>query len=149
MPSDWPKEVRPERVLANFRPTLKERVRKKPSAQERREGNCERHLALIRQLPCCVCGRAPPVDCHHLKSGPASAERSVGRRATDQWAVPLCRICHSAVERMGSRREFEFFAANGIDQPYEMAKALWNCSPKTPEAMLPVLAAHCQIKVKI
>src|SRR5688572_1385678 len=148
--TDRPQEIRGPRVLANFRPSLKERSKKHVSAQERREGNSKAHLELVRQLPCCVCGWAhAPVDCHHLKSGPAKAERSVGRRATDQWAVPLCRICHSAVERIGSRREFEWFAAHNIDQPYEMARALWNCTPKTPQAMLPVLAAHCQIKVKI
>jgi hypothetical protein len=147
--SDWPQEFRKPHVLNNQRPSLKERAKRHVSSQERREGNSAAHLALIRQLPCCVCGKAPPVDCHHLKSGPAASERSVGRRATDQWAVPLCRICHSAVERMGSRREFEWFAANQIDQPYEMAKALKVCTPRTPEAMLPVLAAHCKIKVKI
>jgi hypothetical protein len=147
--SDRPQEIRRERILNNQRPSLAERAKKHVSAQERREGNCEKHLAMIRQLPCCVCGRAPPVDCHHLKSGPAKAERSVGRRATDQWATPLCRICHSAVERIGSRREFEFFAANGIDDPYGLADALWRCTPKTLEAMVAVLAAHCQIKVKI
>jgi hypothetical protein len=147
--TDWPKEIRPERVYGNFRPSLKERSKKHVSAQERREGNSKAHLELVRQLPCCVCGRAPPVDCHHLKSGPAKAERGVGMRSTDQWAVPLCRVCHSAVERIGSRREFEWFAANQIDQPYEMAKALKACTPRTPQAMLPVLAAHCQIKVKI
>jgi hypothetical protein len=89
------------------------------------------------------------VDPHHLKSGPAKAERGIGMKATDRFLVPLCRICHSAVERVGSRREFEWFAANSIDEPYQMAYALWNCTPKTPEAMLPVLAAHCKIKVKI
>jgi hypothetical protein len=89
------------------------------------------------------------VDPHHLKSGPAKAERGMGMKATDRWLAPLCRICHSAVERIGSRREFEWFAANGIDDPYGMTDALSKCFPKTPEAMLPVLAAHCKIKVKI
>jgi hypothetical protein len=142
-------QVPREHVLANFRPSLKERSKKHVSSQERREGNSAAHKHAICSLPCCVCGRAPPVDPHHLKSGPAKAERGIGMKATDRFLVPLCRICHSAVERVGSRREFEWFAANSIDEPYQMAYALWNCTPKTPEAMLPVLAAHCKIKVKI
>jgi hypothetical protein len=147
--TDRPQEIRPPKVYGNFRPSLKERAKKHVSSQERREGNSQVHRDAIGRLPCCVCGKAPPNDGHHLKSGPAKSERGVGMRATDQWLVPLCRLCHSAVERIGSRREFEWFAANCTDDPYLMAKALFMCTPKTPEAMLPVLAAHCKIKVKI
>lgn len=116
----------PKAGLANFRPPVRERTKVKPSAQQRREGNCEKHLALIRELPCCVTGRAGPNDPHHLKSGPAAKERGVGMRATDRWTVPLCRVAHDEVERIGSRHEEKWFRENGIPDVVELAAALWN-----------------------
>jgi hypothetical protein len=139
--TDWPKELRPERVFGNFRPSLSERAKKKPSAQERREGNSEKHLELVRQLPSCVSGVAGPCDPHHLKSGPAASERSVGRRATDRWAVPLKRNEHDEIERISSRLEEAWFRERGVDDVVELANALW-VNTGDLERMLKVLQAH-------
>lgn len=53
-----------------------------------------RHLDRIKNLPCCIplCRRGP-VDPHHLKCGP---EGGGTVRASDIWAVPLCRMHHDA-----------------------------------------------------
>jgi len=116
--------------IGNFKPSLRERAKKKPTLQEKREGNCEQHAALIRLLPCCVTGQQPAGQIHHLKSGPAAKERGMGMKAPDWWGVPLCEAAHlGGVEKLGSRRELGWFQANGIDDPYELAAALWRASP--------------------
>src|SRR5688572_21199438 len=98
-------QVPREHVLNNQRPSLKDRAKKKPSAQERREGNCEKHLALLRLCPCAVSLKMPAGEVHHLKSGLAGKERGVGMRATDKWGIPLCHDVHMDLESHGSRRE--------------------------------------------
>jgi hypothetical protein len=139
--SDRPGQVPREHVLNNQRPSLKDRAKKKPSAQERREGNSKDHLELVRQLPSCVSGVAGPCDPHHLKSGPAASERSVGRRATDRWAVPLKRDEHDELERISSRLEEAWFRERGVDDVIELANALW-VNTGDLERMLKVLQAH-------
>jgi hypothetical protein len=145
--SDWPREIRRERILNNQRPSLAERAKKHVSAQQRREGNSDKHRAIVKHLPCCVCWRTP-VDGHHLKTEGAAKERGVGMRATDKWIVPLCRMHHDDLESYGSRREYEWFAAHGIEDPYALAKALWD-APKDITGMAAIVAAHREIKVKI
>jgi hypothetical protein len=139
--TDRPQEIRPPKVYGNFRPSLKERSKKHVSSQERREGNSQAHLALVRQLPSCVSGVAGPCDPHHLKSGPALAERSVGRRATDRWAVPLTRAEHDELERISSRLEEAWFRERGVDDVVELAAALWTNTGDL-ERMWKVQQAH-------
>jgi hypothetical protein len=112
----------------------------KKSAAEKREGNSEAHLLLIRLLPCCVTGKKAPNDPHHLKEGLAH-ERGLGRRSTDRWAVPLSREKHDEVERIGSRNEWAWFRQHGIEDPLELAAALWRNTGDL-ERMRKVLAAH-------
>lgn len=121
---------------------VRQRIQKKnkPSAAEKREGNCKKHLALIRKLPCCVTGKKAPNDPHHLKEGLAH-ERGLGRRSTDRWAVPLSREKHDEVERIGSRNEQAWFQKHGIADSLELAAALWRNTGDL-ERMRKVLAAH-------
>lgn len=121
---------------------VRQRITKKvkPSSAERREGNCKKHLALIRKLPCCVTGKRGPSDPHHLKEGLAH-ERGIGRKATDRWAVPLCRTKHEEVERIGSRNEQAWFQKHGIADSLELAAALWRNTGDL-ERMQRVLEAH-------
>ena len=112
---------------------------KKKSAAEKREGMSEKHLALIRQLPCCVCQR-PSGEAHHLK---ISAERGMGMRATDKWAVPLCHEDHiNGVERVGSRNEVAWFRKHGVS-PLDLAAGLWAVTGNL-DAMQAVMLAHKQ-----
>lgn len=137
-------EIRRERVLANFRPTVTERAKAKStrkSAAEKREGNSERHLELLRLLPCCITGQTPAGEVHHLKGGAARLERGMGQRATDQWGVPLSRIPHDALERIGSRLEHAFFRERGIADPYELAAALWQATGDL-DRMRKIVQAH-------
>lgn len=134
-------QVPREHVIGNFRPSISERVKKKPSAQERREGNSEKHKLLIRLLPCCASGKRAPSDPHHLLSGPAGKERGVGMKATDRWLVPLSREKHDELHRLGARREQAWFAEHGIADVYELANALWHATGDL-KLMEKVLRAH-------
>jgi hypothetical protein len=50
------------------------------------------HLHYVMQQPCLVCGRKPS-DPHHLRY---MQPRALGRKASDEFAVPLCRAHHRA-----------------------------------------------------
>jgi len=138
-------QIRRESVLANFRPSVTERDREKrtrKSAQERREGNCEKYAALLRQCPCVVTLKMPAGQIHHLKAGPARSERGVQMRATDRWALPMSYAAHIlGVETVGSRREHEWFREHGIADPYALAEALWN-APRDVAVMTRIILAH-------
>ena len=134
-------QVPREHVLNNQRPSLSERYKKREPAGSRRPGMSEDHLALIRQLPSCVSGRVGPCDPHHIRSGPAAAERGVGQKATDRWTVPLLRFEHDELHRLSSRLEMAWFRERGIADVVELANALW-LNTGDLERMLKVLQAH-------
>lgn len=116
------------------------RARRPGRSADKRPGMSPAHLRLIRQLPCCVTGLPGPNDPHHLKAGLVH-ERGVGRKATDRWAVPLCREKHEEVERVGSRNEWAWFKKHGIEDPLELAAALWRNTGDL-DRMVRVIEAH-------
>jgi hypothetical protein len=86
-------------------------------AAPRRYRNRE-HLRYVAQQPCLVCGRKPS-DPHHLRH---VQPRALGRKASDEFAVPLCRSHHRAVHRAGNERAW--WQSTGID-PLKVARTLW------------------------
>ena len=56
----------------------------KPPRPERGTAETKRYMALVAQLPCCICG-AHPVQLHHVSHG-----RFAQRRAGDFAVIPLC-----------------------------------------------------------
>jgi hypothetical protein len=86
-------------------------------AAPRRYRNRE-HLRYVAKQPCLICGRRPS-DPHHLRY---LQPRALGRRASDEFAVPLCRVHHRAVHR--ARDERAWWRAAGID-PDQVARKLW------------------------
>jgi hypothetical protein len=86
-------------------------------ATPRRYRNRE-HLRYVAQQACLVCGRKPS-DPHHLRH---AQPRALGRRASDEFAVPLCRLHHRAVHRAGDERAW--WQATGVD-PVKVARKLW------------------------
>jgi hypothetical protein len=140
--TDRPQEIRPPKVYGNFRPSLKERSKKHVSSQERREGNEEKHAALLRLLPCCVTGQTPARTIHHLKGGPAAKTRGVGMKAPHMWALPLCYEAHIlGVEKVPTSREHAWFQDNGLKEPYELAAALYKGTGDL-ERMTKIVQAH-------
>jgi hypothetical protein len=67
---------------------------------------------------CLVCGRKPS-DPHHLGF---TQPRALGRKVSDEFAVPLCRGHRGAVHR--SRDERAWWKQSGID-PIKIARRLW------------------------
>jgi ERF superfamily len=87
-------------------------------AAPRRYRNRE-HLRSVTKQPCLICGRKPS-DPHHLRY---LQPRALGRKASDEFAVPLCRVHHRAVHR--ARDERAWWQAAGID-PIQVARKLWD-----------------------
>jgi hypothetical protein len=86
-------------------------------AAPRRYRNRE-HLRYVMQQPCLVCGRKPS-DPHHLRY---MQPRALGRKVSDEFAVPLCRVHHRAAHRAGDERAW--WKAAGID-PIKISRRLW------------------------
>src|SRR4051812_11832932 len=77
-------------------------------ATPRRYRNRE-HLRYVAQQTCLICGRKQSVP-HHLRY---LQPRALGRKVSDEFAVPLCRSHHRAVHRAGD--EQAWWTAAGID----------------------------------
>jgi len=86
-------------------------------ATPRRYRNRE-HLRYVAQQACLICGRKQS-DPHHLRY---LQPRALGRKASDEFAVPLCRSHHRAVHRAGD--EQAWWKTAGID-PVKVARQLW------------------------
>src|SRR6516225_2599785 len=97
-------------------------------AAPRRYRNRE-HLRSIVKMPCLVCGRKPS-DPHHLQF---AQPRALGRKASDEFVVPLCRMHHREVHRAGD--ELAWWKAAGID-PLKVAHKLWK-EARVNEGRLP------------
>jgi len=76
------------------------------------------HLRYVAQQACLVCGRKPS-DPHHLGF---TQPRALGRKVSDEFAVPLCRGHHGAVHR--SRDESAWWRQVGVE-PIKVARRLW------------------------
>lgn len=147
--SDWPQEVPrkpwtpPDLRRGRF---AKLDERKPPSWRSKRPGMSPSHLINIRSLPCSVCEGREGIEAHHLKSAAAAKERGVFMRATDRWSTPLCREHHNSVERIGSRRERDWFSSFGIDC-HALAQGLWNAKADAVQMDF-VLRAHKQQAIR-
>jgi hypothetical protein len=89
-------------------------------AAPRRYRNRE-HLRYVAQQACLVCGRKPS-DPHHLGF---TQPRALGRKVSDEFAVPLCRGHHRAVHRF--RDERAWWRQAGLD-PIKVARKLWKAT---------------------
>ena len=76
------------------------------------------HVQSVAQQPCLVCGRLPS-DAHHLRF---AQSRSLGRKVSDEFTVPLCRGHHRELHRSGN--EAVWWEKAGID-PTAVARSLW------------------------
>jgi len=78
------------------------------------------HLAMVRRLPCCVCGGDyGRREAHHLLR---TGEHGMGRKSSDRWALPLCDHDHSVLHAAGD--EEAFLARHGVDGR-ALASSLW------------------------
>jgi ERF superfamily len=87
-------------------------------AKPRRYRN-KHHLRYVARQACLICGRKPS-DPHHLRY---SQPRALGRKVSDEFTVPLCRVHHREVHHVGNEQKWWRLA--GID-PLGVARALWD-----------------------
>jgi hypothetical protein len=86
------------------------------------------HLGFVRQHPCLVCQRTPS-DAHHLKFAQA---RTLGRKVSDEFTVPLCRSHHQALHQLGDERAWW---ADMQISPLPLARELWEASTLDTDAI--------------
>jgi len=99
--------------------------------EPRRYRNQE-HLRFVAQQACLVCGRKPS-DPHHLRF---MQPRALGRKVSDEFVAPLCRIHHRAAHRAGDERAW--WKQAGID-PVKVARELWTKSRPSGGTLQPNL----------
>ena len=75
-------------------------------------------LRFVAAQPCLVCGRTPS-DPHHIKF---AEQRAMGRKVSDRFTVPICRLHHRELHRRGNERAW--WQRQGID-PLLVAAELW------------------------
>jgi hypothetical protein len=76
------------------------------------------HLAFVAAQPCLICQRSP-CDAHHLRF---AQPRSLGRKVSDEFTVPLCRDHHDELHRHGNEMAWW---ANLQMAPIAAARELW------------------------
>ena len=76
------------------------------------------HRKFVARQPCLICGRTP-VDAHHLRF---AQPRAMGRKVSDEFTVPLCRLHHRELHRVGDERVW--WKTIKID-PLPVALKLW------------------------
>jgi hypothetical protein len=84
------------------------------------------HLRFIAMQPCTACGRQP-CEAHHLRF---TQPRALGRRVSDEFTVPLCRVHHRELHRQGDERAW-WNKAN-ID-PMPIALRFWRHTRGVPQ----------------
>ena len=79
------------------------------------------HCKFVAKQPCVVCGRTP-AEPHHLRF---AQPRALGRKVSDEYTVPVCRLHHRELHRYGD--EASWWAGVNID-PAPIALNLWRRS---------------------
>ena len=77
------------------------------------------HRKFVATQPCIVCGRTP-ADAHHLRF---AQPRALGRKVSDEFTVPVCRLHHRELHRHGD--EAAWWQGTNID-PLRVALKLWH-----------------------
>jgi hypothetical protein len=76
------------------------------------------HRDFVCSQPCLICGRRPS-DAHHIRFG---QPRALGRKVSDEFTVPLCRVHHRDLHRRSDEKAW-WEAAN--IEPMAIAQRLW------------------------
>ena len=93
-------------------------LRNEPKPDVRRR---TQHLAFVRQFPCVACGKAPPSQAAHVRSG---SDGGAGIKPSDRYCVSLCTDCHALQHQFG---ELRFWSVLRLD-PLNVALRLWTIS---------------------
>lgn len=83
-----------------------------------RRSRDKEHLRFIATQSCTVCGRQP-CEAHHIRY---AQPRALGRKVSDEFTVPLCRVHHRELHRQGDERKW--WGKFNID-PMPIALTFW------------------------
>jgi len=108
-----------------------------PSMKPRRRRDKD-HLRFISRQPCVVCGRQP-CEAHHVRFAQPSA---LGCRVSDEFTVPLCRLHHRELHRIGNERSW--WEQLNID-PLPIAGRYWQQTKGLPSRASGQAAADGEI----
>ena len=108
---------RPSPATAQDQPGYTEHQGTFPIQKNFRKRN-KAYRAFVAAQPCLICHRSP-CDAHHLKF---AQPRSLGRKVSDEFTVPLCREHHRQLHRHGN--ELAWWANLQI-APLPVATELW------------------------
>ena len=92
------------------------------------------HCKFVSQQPCVVCGRTP-AEAHHLRF---AQPRALGRKVSDEYTVPVCRLHHRELHRYGD--EASWWAGINVD-PVSIALELWRRSRPSRAHAITVLSS--------
>lgn len=113
-------ELKSQRLSDNDRGSIRDEpstqavvVIRKPVRERDRE-----HLKFVAAQSCLICGRTPS-DAHHIKF---AEQRAMGRKVSDKFTVPVCRLHHRELHRRGNERAW--WQLQDIE-PLAVAAALW------------------------
>jgi hypothetical protein len=93
-------------------------VRRRPPVEKTIRLRDKEHCKFVSRQPCVVCGRKP-AEPHHLRF---AQPRALGRKVSDEYTVPVCRLHHRELHRYGD--EASWWAGVNVD-PVPLALALW------------------------
>jgi ERF superfamily len=89
-----------------------------PVSPKPRRNRDKDHIRFVARQPCTVCGRQP-CEAHHIRF---AQPRALGRRVSDEFTVPLCRVHHRELHREGN--ESAWWGRVNID-PMPIAIKFW------------------------
>jgi hypothetical protein len=112
-----------------------------PSLAKTKRRRDPEHLRFVAAQPCLICGRLP-ADAHHLRFAQV---RALGRKASDEFTVPLCRMHHREAHRTSNEKAW--WTTLGI-KPLEVARRLWLQSHGEPQFVSKPLPAVSDVPPK-
>jgi hypothetical protein len=118
-------DAQPQDVAALDQPTSKLASPLRKAGRKRNKA----HLAFVAAQACLICKRSP-CDAHHLKF---AQPRSLGRKVSDEFTVPLCREHHRDLHRHGN--EVAWWA-NVQVAPIAVAQDLWQMTLLRPDPLI-------------
>jgi len=78
----------------------------------------KKYLKFVAAKPCLICGRAP-CQAHYVTY---AQPKALGRKVSDEWAVPLCATHHRSLHDNGNERAWW----KGLNiEPIKEAERLW------------------------
>ncbi len=89
------------------------------------------HCRNLTTQPCVVCGRTPS-EAHHIRF---AQPRALGRKVSDEYTVPVCRLHHRELHRYGD--EVSWWVGVNVD-PLPVALELWRRSRSGTARSAPV-----------